>query len=43
MSARDALPTGLALGARHAPDVRLRDPFGALVTIAALYYLVTGR
>jgi hypothetical protein len=39
MSARDALPTGLALGADHLPDVDLPRLAGAVVTLAVLLYL----
>ncbi|WP_255151137.1 hypothetical protein [Halorarius halobius] len=41
MSARDALPTGLALGGRHLPRLHPRRLLGLLATLVALYYLVT--
>jgi hypothetical protein len=36
MSARDALPTGLALGARHLPAVPVQRVFGILLTLSVL-------
>ncbi|WP_255194841.1 hypothetical protein [Halorarius litoreus] len=43
MSARDALPTGLALGAGHLPNVDLPRLLGAVVTLGVLLYLGRNR
>jgi hypothetical protein len=43
MSARDALPTGLALGARHLPAVPVRRLVGVLVTLSLLVAVVRRR